>query len=899
MSRRFALFVSFFPILSLPLAAAGTVVLTVDSSNFPTSYSADPSTDIVASPSSGSLALTATGSGKSTYTVSSDVQWMTVSGGSGTINANGSQVTVNIQVTDPKLHVMKNPSQPYTGHISFGGNNLVSTPAQITVTLTLNGVDVEAPSQLPVNVAKGKAVNSSFTVNAYTVATINIASTQTWLSVVGNASGLNVNGSRSISIQVDATNLTAGSSPTGTLKITCTGTPCQEVDVTVTANVLSSAPLNPISNFTFNANAGGPNPPDQTVQISTSDGSQVGVSVSRSPSNVPWLGYNAPTSAPGQLVLQAYVGNNPANTYTATVIVTPANGTTPVSFTVTFVISAGVTITANPTALSFSASVGGADPAAQSVQIQSSDGSAVGVSVSQPANAGWLNIAANSTTTPIQLSVTPKVGSLTANTYSAAITITPNNGSPAITVNVKFVVAAANPTYYFPHLAIGAGFQTTLTYVNYSPQNVTCQTSFYSDGGGPLAIPFPSGASSSRTDNLVPGASIHVQTQASGGGFFGWAQAQCTGPVKASLLYRVFDNNGNAQGEAGVNASTAPATEFVTFAETHTGIAIANPSTLGANVTIAALDSNGKSLGSTSVMLQPNGHGAWNVNPTVVSAPFTGSVQITSNVPVVSLSVNAEKFPVFSSLPPGDLPASAPLASGAGGGAPSSGPANTYYFPHLAIGQGFQTALTLVNYSPQAVTCKTSFYSDAGAAIQVPFAGSPVSTRTDSLAAGASIHVETQAAANANLSTGWAQAQCTGPVMTSLLYRVYSGTTAQGEASINAETTPTTEFVTFAESHTGIAYANSSATPVSITVTALNASGSALASTTIGPLAPNQHGQANIGPLLGLNSSFSGSIQIVSTAPIVSLSLNAEAFPVFSSLPPGDLSPATPLAPGH
>jgi hypothetical protein len=40
--------------------------------------------------------------------------------------------------------------------------------------------------------------------------------------------------------------------------------------------------------------------------------------------------------------------------------------------------------------------------------------------------------------------------------------------------------------------------------------------------------------------------------------------------------YEVY--NGGAQGEAGVNASTTPAIEFVTFAQTLTGVAYANPS---------------------------------------------------------------------------------------------------------------------------------------------------------------------------------------------------------------------------------------------------------------------------------------------------------------------------------
>jgi hypothetical protein len=40
-------------------------------------------------------------------------------------------------------------------------------------------------------------------------------------------------------------------------------------------------------------------------------------------------------------------------------------------------------------------------------------------------------------------------------------------------------------------------------------------------------------------------------------------------------------------------------------------------------------------------------------------------VQILSpGVPIVALSLNAEKFPSFSSLPPGDLPDGTPLATG-------------------------------------------------------------------------------------------------------------------------------------------------------------------------------------------------------------------------------------------
>lgn len=76
----------------------------------------------------------------------------------------------------------------------------------------------------------------------------------------------------------------------------------------------------------------------------------------------------------------------------------------------------------------------------------------------------------------------------------------------------------------------------------------------------------------------MPGGSIHLLCTASATATGGWARAQCTGPIKASLLFR-FYSQGVAQGEASVNAMTVPATEFVTFAETHTSVAWANPST--------------------------------------------------------------------------------------------------------------------------------------------------------------------------------------------------------------------------------------------------------------------------------------------------------------------------------
>ena len=446
--------------------------------------------------------------------------------------------------------------------------------------------------------------------------------------------------------------------------------------------------------------------------------------------------------------------------------------------------------------------------------------------------------------------------------------------------------------YYFPHLAVGAHWQTTITYINYSSEEVSCQTDFLSDQGTPLMVSFEGlGTVVSRTDVLPPGGSVHQETnvELSAPLAPGWARATCSGPVKASLLYRRYNSEGMPLAEAGVNATTVPATRFVTFVEQGegqfgTGVAYANPSATAAVITFTARDADGEVLASDDVMLSPNGHGAQNMVHLFDLPSFTGSLEITSTVPIVSLSLNFEADPVFSSLPPGELDAAAQGST-------------TYYLSHLAVGANWQTTITYINYSSQEVTCETEFISDFGNPLMVSFEGLGTGvSRTDVLPPGGCVHQETNVELSAPLAPGWARTTCSGPVKASLLYRRRNSEgVPTGEAGVNATTVPATRFVTFAERGegrfgTGVAYANPSDTAAVITFTAKDADGETLASV-VRTLSPNGHDGQNMVHLFDL-PSFTGSLEITSTEPIVSLSLNFEADPVFSSLPPGELDDA-------
>ena len=460
--------------------------------------------------------------------------------------------------------------------------------------------------------------------------------------------------------------------------------------------------------------------------------------------------------------------------------------------------------------------------------------------------------------------------------------------SPTVTCGAG-LTPTGGPTYYFPHLAVGAGWQTTITYINYSPEEVICQTEFLSDQGSPLLVSFAGrGTVVSRTDVLLPWGSVHEETnvELSAPLAPGWARATCSGPVKASLLFRWYNSEGVPVAEAAVNATTVPATRFITFAEQGegkfgTGVAYANPSSTAALITFTARDADGHTLASVDRTLLSGGHYAENMVDLFDLSSFTGSLEITSTEPIVSLSLNFEADPVFSSLPPGEVDATAQGST-------------TYYFPHLAVGEGWQTTMTYINYSPQEVSCQTEFLSDHGSPLMVSFAtkGTVVS-RDDVLPPGGSVHQESNVELSAPRAPGWARATCSGPLKASLLYRLHNSEGLPvAEAAVNATTVPATRFVTFAEqgegkNGTGVAYANPSDTSAMLTFTAKDTDGETLASV-VRTLLPNGHDAQNMALLFGL-SSFTVSLEITSTEPIVSLSLNFEAAPVFSSLPPGEL----------
>ena len=219
------------------------------------------------------------------------------------------------------------------------------------------------------------------------------------------------------------------------------------------------------------------------------------------------------------------------------------------------------------------------------------------------------------------------------------------------------------------HLAVGASWQTTITYINYSPQEVTCQTDFISDHGTPLMVSFAALETVvSRTDVLPPGG-IRSPGDQRGPERFSCARLgrgpPARGPVQASLLYRLHNSEG------------APTAEARSQCNGSSGNPVCHLCRTGRRSVWdrSCLCKPFRHIGPLSPLLpgtrlgrcwpsvrfghcHPEAMDAHGMSELFDLSSFTGSIEVTSTGAHPSVCrLIFEAAPVFSSLPPGETPA--------------------------------------------------------------------------------------------------------------------------------------------------------------------------------------------------------------------------------------------------
>jgi hypothetical protein len=202
----------------------------------------------------------------------------------------------------------------------------------------------------------------------------------------------------------------------------------------------SAITLNPTS-MTFNAVAYGSAPPSQSLQVTARSRTRFTAGANSSG----WLSISPSGALTTDQTLTVSV--NPrslaAGTYKGSISITSSGRTYTVAVTLVVAGSGGSTLTISPSSLSFSGTVGGSNPASQSLSVTASTTTSFTASASVAGGStNWLSISpSGSLTTNRTLAVSANLAGLNAGTYNGTISIV--SGGVTRTVGVTLLVTAA------------------------------------------------------------------------------------------------------------------------------------------------------------------------------------------------------------------------------------------------------------------------------------------------------------------------------------------------------------------------------------------------------------------------------------------------------------------------
>lgn len=281
-------------------------------------------------------------------------------------------------------------------------------------------------------------------------------------------------------------------------------------------------------------------------------------------------------------------------------------------------------------------------------------------------------------------------------------------------------------TVYFPQLADGGGYKTSIVLLNTSSVTETGTFKLYDDIGAPLSV---------HRVGDPPGTASSFRYSIPAGGFYTFFSAGATQQVITGSVQVVPDAGTFAPIGAGLFSyapagtlvssetlvtesgipSATPTTHALIYVDQsnghNTGLAIAAIDHVPLQVTLKAYQADGVTLvGTGSVELTGSGHAARFANEFIPSLPanFTGVLDISAPTPFVALTLrglfNRRGDFLLTTFPTVDFnqPAPTPLL-----------------FPQIADGGGYQTHFILLNTSGNSANVTLKFFGDDGQPLEV------------------------------------------------------------------------------------------------------------------------------------------------------------------------------------
>jgi hypothetical protein len=392
-----------------------------------------------------------------------------------------------------------------------------------------------------------------------------------------------------------------------------------------------------------------------------------------------------------------------------------------------------------------------------------------------------------------------------------------------------------------PHIAAEELWTTTFTFVNKGAASVQARFSMFGETGSALQLPlvFPQqpslgtlvGSSIDRT--LAPNASLVITTAGPTNVpvQVGSAQLGATGTLDG---FAIFHSIPGAQ-EAVVPLETRNARSYLLPYDNTNGavlaMAIANVSAQAATIPVIIRDDTGAQIGTDSISLAGNGHTSF-VAPDRYPGTANGRGTLEFDPPLGGqISVLGIRFTPFGNT---NTLTTIPVLANVGttGGT----------MAHLAVANGWKTTFVLVNAGSAAAQAHLDFFDNNGNPLPLPLAfpqfgggSSAVGSSLDrTLAAGASLVIESTGALSDPLLTGSARLTTNGNVSGFVIFRYEPN---GQEAVVPLESRNASAYLLAFDNTngtaTGVAVSNASSQAVNIPVIVRDDSGALIAADTI------------------------------------------------------------------
>lgn len=404
------------------------------------------------------------------FTVTSNVPWLTATPASGTTSS-ALTVSVNTAGLGPgnyggSLTISSPSAAPQTIPVAL---NITPPPtglltADVTARLFRYTIGDTPPAPLPLNIAS-------------TSGTLNFTATASasWLAVSPTSGQTPA----ALSVSVNPAGLAAGTY-NATVAVTASGT---TLNVPVILEVLPT-PTRPTLTTSVNglslSTPQGVAPPVQNIPINSIGG----VVAYSATTNASWL---AVSPASGQTPANLSVTVNPNGLaparYNGFVLVT-GPGTT-LSIAVTLDVNAppaSPQLTAFPAAVNFSYATGSGAPGIQNITLNSSSATGAVLTYSATSSATWLTVSPATGQTPATLALAANPSGLTVGVYNASIAVTAPGATP-LSIPVTLTVTAPSTGPQLSASTAALTFNFSLTGPGLSPQTFSLIST-----GAPLAF---------------------------------------------------------------------------------------------------------------------------------------------------------------------------------------------------------------------------------------------------------------------------------------------------------------------------------------------------------------------------------------------------------------------------